>query len=200
MRLAGRAALAPGIVVATPAREVSVAEAALEVACLEQMLRDPELIAKDPLVEVELRHLLDDARGYLHRAVDLLVTPQKGGPTFWHQGQSLQLESAAELRSFLSRVIGEIYRADAEDQQRADQPTPRVGAGRQCTQEARDGHSRACWLAGTRDSRAISQTHQSSGQCSSIPVSTVRTATGPGDLRNRNEIAGSGPSGRLAQV
>jgi hypothetical protein len=108
--LAGRAALPPGIVVAIPARKISVAEAALEVACLEQMLRDPELIAKDPLVEVELRHLLDDARGYLHRAVDLLVTPQKGGPTFWHQGHPLQLESAAELRSFLSRVAAQIYK------------------------------------------------------------------------------------------
>lgn len=109
--LAGRANLAPGIVVATPAREVSVAEAALEVACLEQMLRDPELIAKDPLVEVELRHLLDDTRGYLRRAVDLLVTPQKGGPIFWYQGDAVQLESAAELRSFLSQVIGQIYSA-----------------------------------------------------------------------------------------
>jgi hypothetical protein len=108
--LAGRAALAPEFVVAIPPREVSVAEPALEVACLEQMLRDPELIAKDPLVELELRHLLDDARGYLHRAVDLLVTPQNGGPTFWHQGKALQLESAAELRSYLSRVTREIYK------------------------------------------------------------------------------------------
>jgi hypothetical protein len=108
--LASRAALAAGVIVAIPAREVSVAEAALEVACLEQMLRDPELIAKDPLVEVELRHLLDDARGYLHRAVDLLVTPQKGGPTFWHEGQSLQLQSAAELRCYLSGVTRKIYK------------------------------------------------------------------------------------------
>ena len=107
--LAQDVAVGPSVVVAVPARETAVAEAGLEVHCLEQMLRDPELIGKDPLVEVELRHLLDDARGYLHRAIDQLVTPQVGGPTFWHQGESIMPESAAELRSFLSRVIAGIY-------------------------------------------------------------------------------------------
>jgi hypothetical protein len=98
-----------GIIIAIPAGEITLVEAALEVACLEQMLRDPELIGKDPLVEVELRHLLDDARGYLHRAVGQLVAPQNAGPTFWHEGESIQPESAAELRSFLSGVIKKIY-------------------------------------------------------------------------------------------
>jgi hypothetical protein len=101
--------LRPGVVVAIPARELSITEAALEVACLEQMLRDPELVAKDPLVELELRHLLDDARGYLHRAVDQMVTPQSIGPIFWHGKLSLTPKSAAELRGFLSAVVREIY-------------------------------------------------------------------------------------------
>jgi len=106
---AGSSALGAGVIIAIPAREISLAEAALEVSCLEQMLRDPELIAKDPLVEVELRHLLDDARGYLHRAVDQLVSPHSDGPTFWHQGKSIQPQTAAEFRGFLSDVIKNIY-------------------------------------------------------------------------------------------
>jgi hypothetical protein len=101
--------LSPGAVVAIPSRELSITEPALEVACLEQMLRDPELVAKDPLVELELRHLLDDARGYLHRAVDQMVTPRSVGPTFWHGRFSITPSSSAELRGFLSAVAREIY-------------------------------------------------------------------------------------------
>jgi hypothetical protein len=98
-----------GIVIAVPQKEVPLGEAALDVACLEQMLRDPDLIGKDPLVEVELKHLLDDARGYLHRSVDQLFMPQPGGPVFWHRGKAHQPSAPADLRSWLSQVIGEIY-------------------------------------------------------------------------------------------
>jgi hypothetical protein len=108
-QLAKGARLGQAVVVAVPAREASVSEAGLEVACLEQMIRDPELIAKDPLVELELRHLLDDARSYLHRAIDQLVTPQAGGPTFWHQGHIAQPSSSANLRLFLSDVIAQVF-------------------------------------------------------------------------------------------
>ena len=38
--------------------------------------------------------------------------------------------------------------AHAEDQQRDDQSTSRVGAGCECAQETRDGYSRAGWLPG----------------------------------------------------
>jgi hypothetical protein len=107
--LAKTVSLGPTVVIAVPARQAAVAESGLEVACLEQMIRDPELIAKDPLVELELRNLLDDARGYLHRAIDQLVTPQLDGPTFWHQGHPRRPESAADLRRLLSDVIGNVY-------------------------------------------------------------------------------------------
>ena len=108
-QLASTSTPGDGIVTAVPARETALAEAALEVACLEQMLRDADLIGKDPLVEIELKHLLDDARGYLHRALDQLVTPQPSGPTFWHQGESIHPAAAADLRAWLSKVMHRIY-------------------------------------------------------------------------------------------
>jgi hypothetical protein len=107
---AGQVRLGARVVVAVPAREAALAEASLEVACLEQMLRDPELIGKDPLIEVEMRHLLDDARGYLHRAVDQLVTPHPEGPSFYHSGQQLSASSLADIRTHLSHIAKELYR------------------------------------------------------------------------------------------
>ena len=100
-----------GIVIAIPQREVAIGEPALEVACIEQMLRNVELVGRDPLVEVELRQLLDDARGYLHRAVSKLISPGENGPRFWHEGVQFQPTSAAELRSKLSSVTSTIYSA-----------------------------------------------------------------------------------------
>jgi hypothetical protein len=108
-KCAASSVLGAGIIIGIPSRQISLTEAALEVACLEQMLRDPELIGKDPLIEVELKHLLDDARGYLHRTVDQLVMPQAGGPMFWYESESIQPQTAAEFRSFLSDVIKKIY-------------------------------------------------------------------------------------------
>ena len=100
-----------GTVVAIPQRMIAIREPALEVACLEHMLRDLELIGRDPLVEVELRQLLDDARGYLHRAVSKLITPRDKGPAFWHKGVVMQPTSAAEFRAQLSSLTSAIYSA-----------------------------------------------------------------------------------------
>lgn len=98
-----------GVIAAIPQREIAIVDPALEVACLEQMLRDTQLIERDPLVEVELRQLLDDARGYLHQAVSKQFTPGSDGPSFWHGGVELEATSSAEFRAALSKVTKEIY-------------------------------------------------------------------------------------------
>jgi len=108
--LAAATPLPKGALVSVPSREVSLSEPALEVACLEQMIRNADLVGKDPLVELELQHLLDDARNYLRRAVEQLVSPSAEGPRFWSEGEVVAASSGAELRSSLTKITRELFR------------------------------------------------------------------------------------------
>lgn len=108
--LAAATPLPKGVLVSVPSREVSLSEPALEVACLEQMIRNSDLVGKDPLVELELQHLLDDARNYLRRAVEQLVSPSNEGPRFWSGGELIDSSSSAALRTSLSKITRELFR------------------------------------------------------------------------------------------
>lgn len=107
--LAAATKMPKDVVVSVPTRVVSLSELALEVACLEQMIRCTDLIGKDPLIEMEIQHLLDDARNYLKRAVEQLVTPSSEGPNFWWQGALVEAGSGAEFRTFLSKICRDLY-------------------------------------------------------------------------------------------
>lgn len=95
--------------VAVPRRSERLFDVALEVHALQGLAQDSALLSEDPLVEPELRQMIDDAQGYLTSVLDRLFTPSPEGPTFYHRGRAVELRSRRELRSFLSQIMTEVY-------------------------------------------------------------------------------------------
>ena len=96
-------------VFAVPQTSVKLREAAVGVACLEEMQLDDSLLERDPLVANELAQMLDDSRAYLSKLVSLSVIPS-GENLYWsYRGQQILMRSATELRRKLSSISRGVF-------------------------------------------------------------------------------------------
>lgn len=108
--LARSRAINPRIVVSLPHEPLAITEAALEVSALLQIQMDIDLLASDPLVAMEVQHMLDDSRSYLQSLLNRLFIPALGGPAWINKGSPSKISSPGELRSFLSKVMDAVYK------------------------------------------------------------------------------------------
>ncbi len=99
----------PQLILAIPRTPLEMVDAAVEVACLEEMQHDKQLVDADPLVLPELQQMTDDARKNLHRIIERLHVPSLHGPRWFHQGQGLEVTQPADLRRHLSRIADEVF-------------------------------------------------------------------------------------------
>ncbi len=94
------------LLVVIPESPLAIREAALEVACLEEMQRDQSLVHEDPMALPEIHQMSDDARDHLTRIVTRLIQPLPEAPSRWfHMGESLPIQSTQDLRAFLSQLM-----------------------------------------------------------------------------------------------
>lgn len=70
----------PRIVALIPRRTDNLFEVAIEAFAIERLLDDNSLIAEDPLIEPELKLMLDDTLTYLMRIIEKLYIPSIRGP------------------------------------------------------------------------------------------------------------------------
>lgn len=96
-------------VFAIPTEPLRIRDAAIEVEALLSMERDSTLTEEDPLVLPEIKQMLDDARGHLARLVDKLVMPSRNGVRWIYGGQEFDIQSTAQLETFLSIVTDNNY-------------------------------------------------------------------------------------------
>ncbi len=97
------------VVVAIPSDPLALHDAALEVWCLTNMQHNSELTGEDPLVLPEIQQMLDDARANLQAVLDKLLRPSVDGPRWFHQGESLAIESLSDLRREFAQITSSIF-------------------------------------------------------------------------------------------
>nr|MDA3851857.1 hypothetical protein [Spirochaetaceae bacterium] len=100
----------PQVLWAVPQNKVEIFDIALEVAGYVRMLDDTALLESDPFIEHEINQLLDDSMEYLQKVVDSATLPSKRGPLFLYLGEALELNSSRELRSYLSEIMGSVFK------------------------------------------------------------------------------------------
>lgn len=96
--------LNPGIIFTVPRKPVSILGVALEIAALERMRKDPEIIASDPFVLPELCLMADFAREDLARAMGRVVHPGPDGAMWFSGGREISVDDDRRLREKLSEI------------------------------------------------------------------------------------------------
>ena len=95
---------------AFPRKPLNLRESASELKAYFSLLSDSDFVSKDPIVEQELKHLADDAQGFVQKHIDLLVQPSKTGPIFFYKGRKHdEIYSLGDLKRLLSKVCDELY-------------------------------------------------------------------------------------------
>ena len=97
------------IVVALPSEPLPLLDAAIEVASLQRMQQNVDLVESDPLALQELQQMTDDARNHLQKLVDRLLRPGRSGPQWFYQGTELTISSPRALRSSLSAMMEDVF-------------------------------------------------------------------------------------------
>jgi hypothetical protein len=97
------------LVVAVPSEPIPLFDAAVEVAALQRMQLDADLLDSDPLALAELQQMTDDAFEHLQLLVDRLVLPSPNGTRWFHDGQELASKSPRILRDSLSSIMRDVY-------------------------------------------------------------------------------------------
>ena len=92
-----------------PNQQVPLAEAALEVYALLQLQLDSDLTSTDPLVNIELQHMTDDARAYLSTLMKHITSPTEQGQTYFNNKKEFSLKNAKALRQKLSSIMDGVY-------------------------------------------------------------------------------------------
>ena len=97
------------MLVVIPRDPVPLFDAAVEVAALQRMQLDSELLDSDPLALAELQQMTDDAFDHLQKLVDRLVLPCKEGPRWFHDSNEIDATSPRVLRHQLSKIMEQVF-------------------------------------------------------------------------------------------
>ena len=97
------------VIVAIPSEPIPLHDAAIEVAALQRMQRDQDLIESDPIALAELQQMTDDAFEHLQRLVDRLVKPSSSGLRWFSMGKSATPANDRDLRSWLSKIMDQVF-------------------------------------------------------------------------------------------
>ena len=97
------------LVIALPSEPLPLLDAAIEVAALQRMQLNKELVEADPLALPELQQLTDDARNHLQKLVDRLLRPSRNGPRWFYQGTEMIIASPRALRLSLSKIMEDVF-------------------------------------------------------------------------------------------
>ncbi|MCH8135314.1 MAG: hypothetical protein IIB77_04965, partial [Proteobacteria bacterium] len=97
------------VVFAVPSRPVTLREAALEVASLERMQLDENLLGRDPLVANELQQMLDDSRAHIGRLIDQVISPASNDMRWYYKAEIMPISSASDLRRRLSTILASVF-------------------------------------------------------------------------------------------
>ena len=94
----------PGIVFVVPERPVRILDIALEIMALGRLQRNHDIVATDPFVLPELRHMADSAREDLARVMRRIVRPGVGGGRWFFEGRGQPVRDDRELCERLSEI------------------------------------------------------------------------------------------------
>jgi hypothetical protein len=100
----------PRIVALIPRSTEGLFNVSIEAAAIERLLEDTSLLSEDPLVEPELKLMLDDTLTYLMKIIEKLFFPSVKGPYIICDGEEQSsIASKKALRKFLSGKMYEKY-------------------------------------------------------------------------------------------
>ncbi len=94
----------PGIVFVVPERPARILDIALEIMALGRLQRNHDIVATDPFVLPELRHMADSAREDLARVMRRIVRPSVDGGWWFFEGRELPVRDDRGLCEKLSEI------------------------------------------------------------------------------------------------
>lgn len=97
------------VLVAVPEHAGAIRDTALELHCLQNLRRDSDLLASDPLVDAELQQMIDDARDRMAHVVERITQPSAEGPCWFYRGQEISLATTGELLRHLSEMMRTVF-------------------------------------------------------------------------------------------
>lgn len=97
------------LIIALPSEPIPLYDAAIEVAALQRMQRDQDLLESDPIALAELQQMTDDSFGHLQRLVDRMVKPSSKGVRWFHLGKEACPANDRELRTWLSQIMNHVF-------------------------------------------------------------------------------------------
>lgn len=96
--------LDPAVIFVIPRKPVPILGIALEIVALGRMQKNHDIIAVDPFITPELRHMVDSAREDLTRVMNRVVRPGPDNGMWFSKGRSLSVAGSRELHEKLSEI------------------------------------------------------------------------------------------------
>ena len=102
--------LSPRIVFSIPVEKSDLSRAALEVACLKELLKDDQLTSKDPMVPAELDEMIAGAEDYLSKSLNRATGPRGAapdgpGPSWYSVGKAKDITSPRDLKELITELL-----------------------------------------------------------------------------------------------
>lgn len=92
-----------------PEPGLNLRAAALEVASLQDILRDKEYLANDPLIQPELQEILADAQQHFAKVVQRFIQPGEGESIWYGPEGALAINDEESLQRYLSEQCENIF-------------------------------------------------------------------------------------------
>ncbi|MCX7978397.1 MAG: hypothetical protein N2578_05280, partial [Bdellovibrionaceae bacterium] len=129
-RLAKESSLPDNVVIAIPQSPIVLREPLAEMLAYQELLRDPDFLGQDPILDKELKILADENEQFLRGLMDRLIQPSEHGPIFFSGGKKYDsVASMGELKRLLSKITEKVFpltpRFNNEMINKTD-PTPQI--------------------------------------------------------------------------
>lgn len=92
-----------------PEPGLNLRSAALEVACLQDILRDKEYLSNDPLIQPEIQEILADAQQHFAKVLQRFIQPGEGESLWVTPAGALSIKSEDSLQSYISSVCEKTF-------------------------------------------------------------------------------------------
>jgi hypothetical protein len=98
------------VIVALPRKPLTLRDTVCELKAYYQLLNDPEFCGQDPVIEQELKQLVDESETFLRAQIDQLTLPSDAGPTYFYQGTAnADMKTIGQLRKWLSEICERVF-------------------------------------------------------------------------------------------
>ncbi len=98
------------IVIALAKHPLNLRDTVCELKAYYQLLSDPEFSGQDPVIEQELKQLVDESETFLAAQIDHLIAPSETGASYYYGGRcEASITTTGQLRKWLSGICEKVF-------------------------------------------------------------------------------------------